>query len=958
MIALWNLLLFCPYLFSWANPLVAPRLNFLGSSEFKSYSIPPPPSFLFPSPRASVIVDTSAPMFSFAILPLLAYSTLLAIFGFISVRIARWRHGHRPAALTLDDDDVELLPTNTSTLSPEFKAFPVPPPLPSLVPSHARSRSFSNLQHAVAVHDMPERERPKSPLHFGLSSPGSRLKSKQRSHSAGSISSPLSPKRRLHNNNNRRPFISDPESDADTVIPQHYAIVSTPNTPFAPQTQFGTLVDLSVPPVPVSSPLNPIFPNMAGSTHLWALNSYTQSSSVPAEELNLIDLHAPDLEKRASWNPEPVSVHLLRESKGSKAKEQGNTSSDLDGYEPDVEGEAGEQSTGLGKDKEIDIGLEWGFESVSGSSKRMSSISQPQQVSEERDLVDGNSMPSSPVEFLATQLHPIPITASSSLSEGYLRLDTEEFLSAGKSEDSLPLSSSSSSAILSSSSSPPSPPRHLVELDAGHRPIDVVIVENTGVEDEDELDLNVDNGALPSISRGNTSLDSDLIHRVYIDDNENAAGQLELGPGMFIARDRQHNELYDLYENNDRVEGDEYAEDAEAEEFEDQGMRRGVDITRATQIDDVDVLTYTDNSSTNPESQEAMQDLSTPPSSQEKIATLASGAHPDNDVELELRIFEDGVNDEPQANEGVVNAIGDDFAHIEETEGEFPDPDLLPLPELDTPLLLANITSLDSSPAAKQEESNSPAATTVSVSPTSQIPTPPASPPQQRRPLPRPLPAWSIRAADAPPLGLASRSPLLRHKSSFSLSVIEGSDARVAKEPESELKTEIEIQEKDEEGISSLSDEIIESEDVRTSTKTPVPSAATLPGAFPVDVHPLSGLIAPDDDEEEGAEETTTEETESSSSSTQGDEPVLGSSTGAAPSTSTSVIKPVKRHPARSPIDIALAMQLRPGLGLGADPAWMRKCWRWIWEDSVCGDSKVGRVKNYVQRFFLNLIVS
>ncbi|KAJ3865606.1 hypothetical protein EV359DRAFT_63024 [Lentinula novae-zelandiae] len=918
MIALWNLLLFCPYLFSWANPLVAPRLNFLGSSEFRSYSIPPPPSFLFPSPRASVIVDTSAPMFSFAILPLLAYSTLLAIFGFISVRIARWRHGHRPAALTLDDDDVELLPTNTSTLSPEFKAFPVPPPLPSLVPSHARSRSFSNLQHAVAVHDMPERERPKSPLHFGLSSPGSRLKSKQRSHSAGSISSPLSPKRRLHNNN-RRPFISDPESDADSVVSPRHVVASTPNTPFAPQTQFGTLVDLSVPPVSVSSPLNPIFPTMAGSAHLWTLHSYTRSSTVPAEELNLIDLHAPDPEQRASRNLEPVSVPLLQESKGSKAKEQGNAS-DMDGYEPDVEGESGEQTTRLGKDKEIDIGLEWGFESGSGLSMRASSILQAHQVSE-RDLVDRNSIPSSPVDFLATQLHPIPITASSSLSEGYFRLDTEEVLSAGKSEDFLPLSSSSSSAIPSSSSSSPSPPRHLVELNAGHRPIDVVIVENTGVEDEDEPDLNLDNGALPSISRDDTSLDSDSIHRVYVDDDENAAGQLELGPGMFVARDREDDELYDLYENNDRVEGegDEYAEDDQAEEVEDQGMRNGVDIMRPTQDEDVDVLTYTDNSSTNPESQEAMQELLTPPPSHEKIATLVSHAHLDNDVELDLRIFEDGLNDEPQTNEGEMNVIKDDDEYIEEKEEEFPDPELLPLPELDIPLLLANITSL-ASPTAKEEEPSSSAATTVSVSPTSQIPTPPASPPQQRRLLPRhPLPAWSIRAADAAPLGLASRSPVLRHKSSFSLSVIEGSDAKVVKEVESELRTEIKIREKDEEGISSLSDEIIGSEDVRPSIKTPVPSAAILPGAFPVDVHPLSDLMAP---EEEEAEETTAKETESSSSTQ--DEPVPESSAGAsAPSTSTSVTKPAKRHLARSPIDIALAMQLRPGLGLGADPAWM-----------------------------------
>ncbi|KAJ3997046.1 hypothetical protein F5050DRAFT_1556287, partial [Lentinula boryana] len=40
-------------------------------------------------------------------------------------------------------------------------------------------------------------------------------------------------------------------------------------------------------------------------------------------------------------------------------------------------------------------------------------------------------------------------------------------------------------------------------------------------------------------------------------------------------------------------------------------------------------------------------------------------------------------------------------------------------------------------------------------------------------------------------------------------------------------------------------------------------------------------------------------------------------------SVSTTITKFAKQRLARSPIDIALAMQLRPGLGIGADPAWM-----------------------------------
>ncbi|KAF5356648.1 hypothetical protein D9757_012847 [Collybiopsis confluens] len=128
----------------------------------RTNTIPLPPSFLFPHlhphPRApgTVLPSTSsAPMFSFAFFPVLAYSALLAVFGFISVRIAKWRQWTlaRPtAALALegeeDDDGVELLPTNTSTLSSHFKNLPIPPPLPSSpVPvHHARTRSFSNDQ--------------------------------------------------------------------------------------------------------------------------------------------------------------------------------------------------------------------------------------------------------------------------------------------------------------------------------------------------------------------------------------------------------------------------------------------------------------------------------------------------------------------------------------------------------------------------------------------------------------------------------------------------------------------------------------------------------------------------------------------------------------------------------------------------------------------------------------------
>ncbi|KAF8963525.1 hypothetical protein BDZ97DRAFT_1609278, partial [Flammula alnicola] len=66
------------------------------------------------------------------------------------------------------------------------------------------------------------------------------------------------------------------------------------------------------------------------------------------------------------------------------------------------------------------------------------------------------------------------------------------------------------------------------------------------------------------------------------------------------------------------------------------------------------------------------------------------------------------------------------------------------------------------------------------------------------------------------------------------------------------------------------------------------------------------------------------------------DAPALGLPSSGLPSAATtSTVAPTHQTPVRaftfpsarnivrSPLDIALAMQLRPGLGAGADPAWM-----------------------------------
>jgi len=116
--------------------------------------------------------------------------------------------------------------------------------------------------------------------------------------------------------------------------------------------------------------------------------------------------------------------------------------------------------------------------------------------------------------------------------------------------------------------------------------------------------------------------------------------------------------------------------------------------------------------------------------------------------------------------------------------------------------------------------------------------------------------------------------------------------------------------------------------DEKAVDEHPKTFTSTLPGTFLVDVHPLSDRV------EQLQEKTTVESLskETGSPSSSDPQPATGTSgdadtdagasslPSASPPTSTAVIKPPRR---RSPIDIALAMQLRPGLGLGADPAWM-----------------------------------
>ena len=177
-------------------------------------------------------------------------------------------------------------------------------------------------------------------------------------------------------------------------------------------------------------------------------------------------------------------------------------------------------------------------------------------------------------------------------------------------------------------------------------------------------------------------------------------------------------------------------------------------------------------------------------------------------------------------------------------------------------------------------------------------------------------PLWSIRADDAPALGL-SASSLSSTSSSGSLISVTNMDGSP--------KTRRVLGD-----VTSLVENAENKEKVKEDTllkdeKDEEDEDSSLPGAFPEFVKPTDSsdtdtIIAPTITIAALTSTLLTTSIAAASSSI--------SSTSKTPASSTTALETspplVKRRPiVRSPLDIALAMQLRPGLGVGADPAWM-----------------------------------
>ncbi|KAK0205149.1 hypothetical protein DFS33DRAFT_737398 [Desarmillaria ectypa] len=202
----------------------------------------------------------------------------------------------------------------------------------------------------------------------------------------------------------------------------------------------------------------------------------------------------------------------------------------------------------------------------------------------------------------------------------------------------------------------------------------------------------------------------------------------------------------------------------------------------------------------------------------------------------ELLNLEDITNDVSILELTSLQLALDQHACLTATE-EFPDPELIPLP----------ISPIEQDPSLLVH----------------QTPIPPALPVSPVRKVPA-RPAWSLRAFDAPSLGLSANTSTV------------GLSLHTEKSGAMEEKVKSKVEKANDSSLVPPS----------SSTSSMILSSS-LPGAFP---------------EPESKE------------------------TMIAVSTSKEVeVRPApsRSRVTRSPIDIALAMQLRPGLGLGADPAWM-----------------------------------
>ena len=173
-------------------------------------------------------------------------------------------------------------------------------------------------------------------------------------------------------------------------------------------------------------------------------------------------------------------------------------------------------------------------------------------------------------------------------------------------------------------------------------------------------------------------------------------------------------------------------------------------------------------------------------------------------------------------------------------------------------------------------------------------------------------PLWSIRADDTPTLGLSASS--LSPTSSSGLTPSVGTSPRAKRRALGDVTAMVENVEKE----GKVKDDPLKDEKIKEDEES------SLPGAFPEIVKLTNSsdtdpIVAPTITIAALTSTLLTTSIAAASSS------ISSTSTPTSSTTALETSPPlIKRRPiVRSPLDIALAMQLRPGLGAGADPAWM-----------------------------------
>ncbi|KAK0484974.1 hypothetical protein IW261DRAFT_1459809 [Armillaria novae-zelandiae] len=834
------------------------------------------PVFIFPrtaiqNPSNDVITSVptarQVPMFA-SFTPLLSYSSVVLFIAFVASRLQRWFSRRRRRQGSLGLDGVELLPTTTASVLPEFRDYVVQPPnVPSTTSSPVR------LGRRIETHVSVD----------ALGAVGTQLKKSGRSQS---LSLPKADSSGLHAPIQLRPFNSEPRSK------------STPNTPN------GLLVDLSSmhdwnarDGIHTRKPfVNDV---LHGSTNLWATDANVSSDTLFGLRQTLsnrsvdiadVPLKSMVMKPRVLEPPtELISVAVLEPSVGTKATSpslsdsseqditlvhndsdyplidfspKGGSALDLtatvqvadDALEIEVRGEG----TNLLEEKPLMEFSQWdeegwGFEVVSLPSAddefvgiaRQSALTREEETAHE--VADHNKKPllPSPVQN-STDVHDEYSVQDITVISSPLHADEKVILA---DEDAKPdgVAAETAAALVLQSvedaliSSAAENLRAAAVLDEEALVMQSLVAESSETAEAVELQDISDNSDPFS--------DFDDV----LNSNQTTPPVL-IEPPATIDTNEQEHDNHDIYDNSDDNE------DPFHHPYEVLAEPQGSESPATDTIDPAlpleaecpphemqlvpDILP-SESFEVDPSIDTAIifQPEMNAPALSPIVVLDSSPTSPVDPVSAvqrgpELLNLEDITTDLPILEPVPLQLVIDQHARLTATE-EFPDPDLIPLPI-----------------SPKEQDSS------LLVHQTTTSPTLPAVSPLVRRAVARP--AWSLRASDAPPLGLSTSA------SAADLPSPTDKPSAVEKKVKNEVETADDF-----------------------SPVSPLPSASSmtlsssLPGAFP---------------------ESESKET------------VMSVSTSKEVEVRSTPSRP---RVTRSPLDIALAMQLRPGLGVGADPAWM-----------------------------------